>query len=473
MYGLSAVALQFLGVITLPVMAHTFSTSEYGVLELITTMIGAVAIFVDLGLTSASQRSYYDYSDTQTQERRVMLATTIVTSLAAALVVGTILVLTRDQISALLTGSDRYGNLIVIAALILPVTSVMNLSREIMRLRFKTWHYVASSLISAIVGTGFIIVALLILHLGLEGALLGGVVGAAVAATYGMLVVRHDLARGYSPSELRTMLDYGLPLVPTAAALWALALVDRLMLSRLSNLSQVGEYAMANRLGLLVTFAATAFATAFAPFMFSLYADNPEQEKLVRAQALTYVGVVFALLTLIVSIFAREALEIIAPRFQTAYEAVGLISFGLAANGIANIALGGIALARETRSLFIYSGIAASVNITLNLIVIPAWGMIGAAAATAIAYVLLFSLYYHRAQRVYPTPYELSRLIRLGVLTAVAASVGLIPIEPPSLAVALKSTVVILFLLGLRFTNVVGPNDIAALRLMVRERLAT
>jgi O-antigen/teichoic acid export membrane protein len=64
-YGLSGVAQQFLGVITVPVMARVFSRGQYGVLTLTTTGIAAVAIFVDLGLASASQRSYYDYSDAQ------------------------------------------------------------------------------------------------------------------------------------------------------------------------------------------------------------------------------------------------------------------------------------------------------------------------------------------------------------------------------------------------------------------------
>jgi O-antigen/teichoic acid export membrane protein len=472
-YGLSGVALQLVGVVTLPVMAHVFSTAEYGVLELIIAMIGVAGIFVDLGLASASQRSYYDYSEDQSHERRVVLATTVITSLGAALLLAAALIAARSPISGYLTGSRRYSDLIAIAALTLPATAVANLSREIMRLRFRAWHYLISSLLSAVLGAAFVIVSLTVLHLGLEGPLLGGIVGAAIATAYGLLVVRRDLVRGYSLQELRTMLDYGLPLVPTAAALWALALVDRLMLAHLSNLNEVGEYAMANRLGLVLTLAATAFATAFAPFMLSLYASDPEQEKLVRAQALTYVGVAFALVTVIVSIFAREAFEIIAPRFHTAYEAVGLASLGLAANGIANIAVGGIALARQTRTLFIYSGVAAGVNIALNLVVIPLWGMLGAAFATAVAYILLFALYYYKAQRVYPTPYDLARLMRLGALTTIAAMTGVIPIEPLPVALVLKSGIVILFLFSLRFTSVVGRSDIASLRLLVRERLAS
>jgi O-antigen/teichoic acid export membrane protein len=472
-YGLSGVALQVFGILTLPVVARLFTQSQYGVLELATTTIAVVATLVELGLTSASQRSFYDYTDEQPDRRRTVLSTAVITYLSAAIAVAALLVLARRPISAFLFNNSRESDLIVIAAVSLPVTALMNLSREIMRLHFRVWHYLVSSIVAGIIGSGFILFALLVLHMKVAGVLLSTVIGAGIAAIYGMAVVRGDVGHGFSRMELRTMLAYGLPLVPTAVALWALALIDRLMLSKLSSLSQVGEYAMANRLGLLVTLAATAFATAFSPFMLSLYSEDREQEKLVRARAMTYMGVAFSLLTLAVSLFAREVLEIVAPRFNTAYEAVGLVCFGLAVSGIANIAVGGITLARQTRSLFLFAGAAAIVNIVLNIVVIPPWGMLGAAFATAVAYTLLFALYYLQAQRVYSTPYDLSKLIRLGALTAVAAAVGAIPIEPLLLALAVKSAVVILFLLGLRFTSIVRSDEIAALRLMVRERLAS
>jgi O-antigen/teichoic acid export membrane protein len=69
-------------VITVPLMARVFTRDQYGVLNLVTTAIAAVAIFVDPGLASASQRSHYDYSPEQVSERRVVLATAVATSLA-------------------------------------------------------------------------------------------------------------------------------------------------------------------------------------------------------------------------------------------------------------------------------------------------------------------------------------------------------------------------------------------------------
>jgi O-antigen/teichoic acid export membrane protein len=116
--------------------------------------------------------------------------------------------------------------------------------------------------------------------------------------------------------------------------------------------------------------------------------------------------------------------------------------------------------------------VAASVNIALNVVVIPPWGMLGAAFATAVAYAILFALYYLQSQRVYRTPFEPSRLIRLGILTVAAAGVGAIPIEPLGLALAIKVAVMLLFVVCLRLAGVVKPEESAALRSIVRERIA-
>ena len=472
-YGLSTAAPALIALFTLPVVARRFTTAQYGVLELATTAIAVALVVVELGLTSASQRSFFDYSDDQPEERRIVLSTALIAYLASTILTAGILIAAREPLAEFLFNSSHEDTLIVIAAVTLPTTALVNFSREVMRLHFRLRQYLASTLVAAIVATAYILFALLVLNERVEAVLLSTVIGSGLAALYGMVAVRRDLGHRFSRPELRTMLDYGLPLVPMAVALWALALIDRIMLSKLSSLSEVGEYAMANRLGLLLTLAATAFATAFSPFMLSLYAEDPEEEKLVRARALIYMSVAFAIVTVLVSLFAREAFKVIAPHFTTAYEAVGLVAFGLAVSGVANIAVGGIALARRTRSLAALAGLAAGVNIVLNIFLIPPWGMLGAAFATAVAYTLLFALYYFQAQRVYFTPYQLPRLVRLAVFTAAAAAVGAIPIEPLALSLAIKSAVVILFLLALRLAHIVRSEEISAMRALVREQVAS
>ena len=66
------------------------------------------------------------------------------------------------------------------------------------------------------------------------------------------------------------------------------------------------------------------------------------------------------------------------------------------------------------------TGFAAAVNILANLVLIPPYGMMGAAAATLVAYVVMFLGMTVRAQQVFQVPYQWRR-----VALVVAAAVGL------------------------------------------------
>jgi len=80
----------------------------------------------------------------------------------------------------------------------------------------------------------------------------------------------------------------------------------------------------------------------------------------------------------------------------------------------------GIGRARRTQFNWVITGLAAAVNVTLNLALIPPYGMMGAAIATVAAYSVMFLGMAWWAQRVFPVPYQWRR-----VATATAAGIGL------------------------------------------------
>ena len=85
-YGLSGVLLQAVGIVTLPIFARAFTQAEYGKLELGLVLSSVALTVVDLGFASAAQRSFYDYSDSDAEQRRRVLFTAIVATSTAAVV---------------------------------------------------------------------------------------------------------------------------------------------------------------------------------------------------------------------------------------------------------------------------------------------------------------------------------------------------------------------------------------------------
>jgi O-antigen/teichoic acid export membrane protein len=80
----------------------------------------------------------------------------------------------------------------------------------------------------------------------------------------------------------------------------------------------------------------------------------------------------------------------------------------------------GIGRARRTGFNWVVTGTAAAVDLGLNAILVPEYGMEGAAAAALVAFAVLFAFMSAHAQRIYPVPYQWRR-----VGTALAAAAAL------------------------------------------------
>jgi O-antigen/teichoic acid export membrane protein len=83
----------------------------------------------------------------------------------------------------------------------------------------------------------------------------------------------------------------------------------------------------------------------------------------------------------------------------------------------------GIGRAKRTQFNWVVTGAAAAVNVALNLLLIPPYGMMGAAIATIAAYSTMFAGMAWWAQRIFPVPYQWRR-VATAAATGVALAVG-------------------------------------------------
>lgn len=467
-YGIGGSALQAVGLITLPVYAHVFLPAQFGVLEVASVGFAALLVIVDTGMSTAAQRSFYDYTDEQGSERRSALLTALTVLMFLSMLTAAAMALLRRPISTALLGSATHANLVWIVGATVPVATLAAYLREVMRLRFRAWHYVTSAALGAVGAGAAGILAVTVFHAGISGVLLGLLIGNAIAAVYGVAVAAPDLLGRFSASELRRMVHYGGPLVPAAFAMWGLAFLDRIMLSQLGSFSQTGQYGVGSRYAALLMFCMVTFMTAYVPFMLSLWREDAEGERQLRARLLSYVTLALVGMGLVLSLFARELTTIVAPRFDRAYLVVGMLCTGVVLYAIANIASSGISLARRTSYIGAYTVIATILNVALNFLLIPAWGVLGAASATAVAYGLLAILYYRKAQQLYYTPYLTRRALSALVVGCPLMAVGALPIEPEGLAVAAKLLAVGIFALAVWRLRLLDEEELHGLLALIR-----
>jgi O-antigen/teichoic acid export membrane protein len=466
-YGLSGLIVPIVGMITLPIFARVFTRGQYGLIELGTTMATVALAITDAGMTSAVLRSFYDYRGHEERERRSVILTGFLATTLVAFLLATAMVVFRADISRWVFGRRDEGTLVVVIAASIPALNTWRYVSEVMRIRLLAFNYLATTLIAATATTVLGVVGVLALGWRVEGVFFAGLVGNLAAAAYGVLVVRSGLTGRFSRPELKRMLAYGLPLVPAILAAWALALVDRIILSRLGSLAQVGQYAIANRLASLLMIALTAFLFALTPFLLSTYAEDPAQEKAARARTLTYLTFILSLGGLVLTLFAKELIDVVAPRFNEAYKAVGPLMLGAVGYGLVTVLTVGFSIARKTGRLALLAVVAAAVNIGLNFALIPPFGIVGAGFATAVGYAVLAASYYWVSQRIYPTPYEPRKVLTTLALASVLGVAGVLPLGPLGVAIAIKLLALTVFVAGVRLTGIMTAAEFSELRRFV------
>src|SRR5262249_16416948 len=195
-----------------------------------------------------------------------------------------------------------------------------------------------------------------------------------------------------------------------------------------------GLYSPGYRFADMISFVVAAVQLAWPQFVFS-NRRSPQAKELYSYAATYYLaGMLFLILGL--STLAPEILRVMAaPTFQRAATVVPIIALAYLCEGLCYIATIGIMLQRKPIIRSTAAIVAALTNLALNVLLIPTYGMLGAAWATLIAFMVQMILQVWVALRYYPIAYQWNRAARVLGLALAVYFVGLL-VTPASLAVA-------------------------------------
>lgn len=164
---------------------------------------------------------------------------------------------------------------------------------------------------------------------------------------------------------------------------------DILMLGALKDPTMAGQYSVASRLSGLLVFGLSAVNSALAPIIADLYAKG-DHERLQRA--ITFgvrISVGFALLVGIgLWIFGVHLLLLFGTEFGVAYTALAILVLGQLGNACTGPSILVLHMVDYERASAVLLGASVLLNTGLNYVLILYFGMEGAAAATAITFVL-------------------------------------------------------------------------------------
>jgi O-antigen/teichoic acid export membrane protein len=295
----------------------------------------------------------------------------------------------------------------------IPFTLVANVTMLTLRLTFQAKKF---SIVSAL-GVAFLavssIIFVVVLGMGVKGIFIANLLAGVFRMVIGLAITYRYFKPALSRRWLVPMLLFGIPLLPASLSIWILNYSSRYFLVRLATLEDIGLLSVGGKIASLVTFIITAFQIGWGPFAYSIMKDT-DLAKRTYSVVLTYFMMLTFVFTVRLSIFAREAVLILAtPVYEPSTVLVPWLSFASIAWGMVYIVGMGYNIAKKSYHTTISTVLGAGLTFGLNFALIPVWGILGAAVATMIGNVATLIYSYFLGQRYFSVTYEYRRIFTL------------------------------------------------------------
>lgn len=464
-YGMGSVATNVVSLLLLPIFTSYLTPYDYGVITMLLTIEAAAQVLFRWGVDTAFMRLYYDCADQRARQR---LASTIFLfllamngALASAGIAG------AGPLSGLLFHSRAHTLLIQLVIANTFAGGFFFMPFQVLRINEKPTQFVALAFTQS-AGT---IAARLVFVVGLHLEVFG-IVMADIVITSLMILIMIPwfvplLRPMFSRAILREALGFGLPRVPHSVARQVIGFADRYFLNVFGTLEEVGKYSIGATFGVALKLFVSAFESAWTPFFLGLM--HQRDAKRIYSTISTYVTALLVLLVAGVCVTAPAVVRVFTkPKFHGAEIVTPWIALGVMFQGLYLLGSIGLVITKRTKVYPISTGAAAAASVIANLLLIPRFGMVGAALATTIAYFTLACVTVGASWHYYPIPYEWKRLARVALAGGAAFVVGkrTVSITPHPLEEIVLCTIVTTAVYGalLLVTGFFRPGELKVLR---------
>lgn len=422
-YGLGSSINRFIGFLMFPIFTRALSREDYGNQDLVLTAVTIATTVIALGLDVASSRYYYDTDNHQ--EKYEILSTWLWFELIISIPASLLLILFASPICGWLFSDPSLAVYFRLGVAAIPLILVSRITMMALRLTFQPKKY---SLVSAIGLLAYALIAMylvVVLNMGLTGVFLSTLITSFLRMILGLSFTYKFFRFSFSPSWLKPLLAFGVPLVPASLSMWVLNYANRYFLIHSGTATDVGMMSVATKIAQIVTFIIASFQIAWGPFAFSLLKED-RIAKETYSKALTYFLILIMPLAVGVSVFAKEIIIILASlKYVGSAIAVPFLILSAVIWGAIYIIGMGYKIAKKTYHTTVRVIMAASLTVIVNLLLIPRWGILGAAIATFIGNLVALAYTYLVSQHYYKINYETRKLLILILLTIAAIALGI------------------------------------------------
>lgn len=423
-FGLATSIQKLLGFILLPIYTRYFDKEQYGVIDMVSTVLAVVTIFGLLQLETSLQRYYYEYKGLK---RRLLVSNVYMLILGCSVFMGVLLFIFAPLISLKLFESAKYATSLRIIAVQLPFNNLSMLGLVLLRFEKENRKFLKVIVVNVAFSLLFVYLFVINWSLGLSGvfyAKLGAMFLSSALVTY---YLRDLFIFRWTKIMTQKNLKYALPQLPARVGSMVVGQANRFFMLGYLSLGAIGVYSVSMKLASSIQLVNTAYIMAWAPFMHAQF-KNKNNKKVFANVFPLIVGGTFLCVCLI-TLFSLEMVKLLATEeFYSAHKYVGGLALFFSLYIIKETIDIGPKIREKTKYLSYTFFLSVIVNISSLYVFIQLLGIAGVVISMILTNLFLVAFTWFVSNRLYYIPFSLYKFI-LFILPALGCAIFFMYVE--------------------------------------------
>ena len=383
-YGLGSVIGKIIPFLLLPFITRLLPDSKYyGFYDILNIIVSFSSAIVVLGLYDMMFRMFFEH-DTLEYKKKVCSSSLFPVIISGAFLLSG-LILFRTFFSSIFFSTEELTILVIIGGFSMYLSSLSVIVSAPTRMQNHKITYIVVNISGSLLSYSISIVMLVKGYF-----LLALPMGLLISSLYGLLVYSKLNYKWFSfkfidYKLMRHMIALGLPLVPVFLFYWIFNSFDRLMISKIMGIKFVGIYAIGAKVASISQLIYAAFAAGWQYFAFSTMKDK--DQVYLTSKIFEYLGIISFSTFVVLLPFIKPIFDLLfVGVYRDGFVVMPYLFLSPLILMLFQVGGNQFLVIKKTYYIGLILMLGVIVNIALNYMLIPIFGIEGASLATLVGY---------------------------------------------------------------------------------------
>lgn len=380
-YAVGSFGSKMLSFLMLPLYTDYFTTTEYGLWDLVFTTITLLTPFISFEILNAVYRWLLDCKDKE--ERDTIISTGFFFTLRNMLIFNVFAVILLNAIHI------SYG---VLAVILINLSILNDFIQKCVRGCGHNKQFAIIGIIQTIVIVSSNLFFIFVLGLRLETLFYSSILSNIAGILIGWFTLKFHKYLSfnlYSKVTIKSFLKYSIPTIPGAVNWWIMNASDRFLIAFGLGVSANGIYAVSNKLPTIITLISTVFFLAWQDNAITSY--NDEDRDQYYSSVFKYFFRLMVTSCILLVLTSRIIMNFIVDvEFDEAWKYTGLLYIAAVYSSFASFWGAGFQGSKQTTIIFKTTIAGAIANLLINACLIWFIGLYAATISTVVAFIIMW-----------------------------------------------------------------------------------